>query len=209
MVTTGRWQALDRLTGKLDPVTLMMTVPGVGRETARRIHDTLHVETLEELEEAANDGRLLTLAGMGERRVKALRASLHERLRTLRGNVKHGHLPSVALLLEMDALYRRKAAANALKLIAPRRFNPDRRAWLPVMHEHRDGWHFTALFSNTARAHELGRSRDWVIIHVMHELAPDWQCTVVTETRGPLKKRRVVRGREAECERHYGVDALT
>ena len=29
------------------------------------------------------------------------------------------------------------------------------------------------------------------------------QCTVVTESRGPLAGRRVVRGREAECAAYY------
>ena len=29
------------------------------------------------------------------------------------------------------------------------------------------------------------------------------QCTVVSETHGPLAGRRVVRGREAECRAHY------
>ena len=29
------------------------------------------------------------------------------------------------------------------------------------------------------------------------------QATVVTQRRGPLESRRVVRGREAACRRHY------
>jgi hypothetical protein len=29
----------------------------------------------------------------------------------------------------------------------------------------RGAWHFTALFSNTARAHELRRTRDWVVLY--------------------------------------------
>jgi hypothetical protein len=71
------------------------------------------------------------------------------------------------------------------------------------MHTHEHGWHVTALYSNTARAHQLNKSRDWVILHMTHDTAPDWQCTIVTETRGALKGKRVVRGREAECEAHY------
>jgi Holliday junction resolvasome RuvABC DNA-binding subunit len=203
MATTGHWAALDRLTGELDPEALLMTLPGVGAQTAQRLHRELHVDTLEELEEAANDGRLDALTGFGPRRIEGLRAALQERLRTLRGRIRSGRLAPIGLLLEMDALYRRKASRNELKLIAPRRFNPRGLAWLPVMHEHRKDWHFTALFSNTARAHDLNRTRDWVVMHVMHDAAPDWQCTIVTETRGSLKGKRVVRGRESECEAHY------
>jgi putative hydrolase len=71
------------------------------------------------------------------------------------------------------------------------------------MHVTRHGWHFTALFSNTARAHELGRTRDWVVIYFYDEAHHENQHTVVTETRGSLINERVVRGREAECREYY------
>jgi hypothetical protein len=205
MVTTGRWAQFDRLTNEVDPETILMTLPGIGASTAHRLHEELHIGTLEELEEAANDGRLDALEGFGDRRIAAVRAALQERLRSLRGHVRRGRVPPIGLLLEIDSLYRRKAARNELKLIAPRRFNPRKVAWLPVLHEHRNGWHFTAMFSNTARAHQLNKSRDWVILYVMHETSPDWQCTIVTETRGPLRGKKVVRGREAECEAYYSA----
>jgi hypothetical protein len=117
--------------------------------------------------------------------------------------------PGVALLLEIDEEYRDKAATGKLRTIAPRRFNPRSEAWLPVLHAERGGWHFTALFSNTARAHELGRTRDWVVIYYSGGDHAESQCTVVTETRGALEGRRVVRGREAECRAHYGDQRLS
>ena len=110
-------------------------------------------------------------------------------------------LPGVALLLEIDREYRDKAAAGRLHLIAPRRFNPEGKAWLPVLHAQRGEWHFTALFSNTARAHELGHTRDWVVIYFYDGEHREGQCTVVTETHGEQAGRRVVRGRERESER--------
>jgi hypothetical protein len=84
----------------------------------------------------------------------------------------------------------------------PRRFNPGREAWLPILHAEQGAWHLTALFSNTARAHELGRTQDWVVIFCVCD-GDEGQCTVVSETHGPLSGRRVVRGREAECREHY------
>ena len=98
----------------------------------------------------------------------------------------------------MDAEYRRRAAAGELRRIAPRRFNPGGQAWLPVLHVDRDGWSFTALYSNTARAHELGTTRDWVVVYAERDGRED-QCTVVTERSGALRGERVVRGREDEC----------
>lgn len=89
--------------------------------------------------------------------------------------------------------------SGSLPKIEPRRFNPSGEAWLPILHTERGEWRFTALFSNTARAHELGRTRDWVVIYFHLDSGPEGQRTVVTETRGRLKGHRVVRGREADC----------
>lgn len=61
----------------------------------------------------------------------------------------------------------------------------------------------TALFSNTARAHQLGRTHDWVVVYFHADSQPEGQRTVVTETAGELKGKRVVRGLEVECHAHY------
>lgn len=112
--------------------------------------------------------------------------------------------PGVDLLLEVDREYRDKARAGLLRRIAPRRHNPEHEAWLPVLHEYLAPWHFTALFSNTGRAHELHRTYDWVVIFFRHgDTDAEGHATVVTEYRGELEGRRVVRGREPECARHY------
>ena len=112
-------------------------------------------------------------------------------------------VPTVGLLLEVDQEYREKARAGELPRIAPRRLNPEHKAWLPVLHAHRDGWHFTALFSNTERAHELHRTYDWVVVFYTGLDGDEGQATVVTERRGSLTGLRVVRGREPECARYY------
>lgn len=204
ILTTGRWGQLDRLRGTIDPLQLFRTVPGVGAELARRIHDTLAVDTLEALEAAAHDGRLQTVPGIGPRRAAAIRASLTAMLDRLRRRPRLAPTPQnephLVLLLEIDREYREKAAAGELPTIAPKRFNPEGKSWLPILHAERRGWHFTALFSNTARAHELGTTHDWVVIYFYEgEHHVEGQRTVVTETRGPLVGKRVVRGREREC----------
>ena len=196
---TGRLSQLDRLRGEASPEALFQTLPGVGRKLAEDIHETLHVDSLEALENAAHDGSLLTVPGIGERRAAAIRAGLVAMLgRGRPRRRRHGRLPAVRLLLEIDAQYRKQAAAGELPKIAPKRFNPEGRAWLPILHAEREGWHFTALFSNTARAHELGRTDDWVVIYFYDDDHQEGQCTVVTETRGPREGERVVRGREDE-----------
>ena len=111
--------------------------------------------------------------------------------------------PGVEVLLDIDREYREKATAGELRLIAPRRMNPEGKAWLPVLHTRFGPWHFTALFSNTERAHEMHRTRDWVVVYFSDRDGEEGQFTVVTERRGTLTGRRVVRGREPECARYY------
>ncbi|MBM3541276.1 MAG: DNA-binding protein [Alphaproteobacteria bacterium] len=210
MAKTGRWPQLERLRGELDAEHLFATVPGIGPELARRIHAALHVDTLEALEIAAHDGRLDAVKGVGPRRVAAIRAALAERLARVRGQALPAAgaartEPTIEAILDADALYRTEEAAGRLKTIAPRRFNPEGRAWLPILHARRGDWHFTLLHSNTARAHTLGRARDWVVVYFYDGDHREGQRTVVTETRGPLKGKRVVRGREAECRGHYAT----
>ena len=209
MVATGRCSRLDRLRGELDCGRLFQSVPGVGPALAVRIHDALHIDSLEELELAAHDGRLEGVPGIGRRRVSAIRASLAAMLgRSRRPPGAAADEPGVAVLLDVDGEYRRKSARGELTLITPRRFNPEGEAWLPVLQTQRVGWHFSALYSNTARAHELGHTRDWVVVYYYDHDHHEHQCTVVTEFRGPLRGKRVVRGREGECGDFYGKSAL-
>ncbi|HET7731494.1 MAG TPA: helix-hairpin-helix domain-containing protein [Usitatibacter sp.] len=204
MLLTGRWGMLERLRGESDPASLLQSVPGVGPALAARIHDQLHIDSLEDLEAAANDGRLEQMRGVGPRRLAALRPALNEMLgRLRRPDIAPHERPEVGTLLQLDREYRAGAAAGTLRRIAPRRLNPDHDAWLPVLHARRDPWHFTVLFSNTALAHRLGQVRDWVIVYAYDGDHVERQWTVVTERRGPLAGRRVVRGREAECMAHY------
>jgi DNA polymerase (family 10) len=214
-VNTGRSTLLDRLQGHVSPEDLFIKIPGIGEELAHRIAHELDIETLEELEQAAYDGRLREIEGFGPRRVEAVRASLDTLLRRSawwrarrlaaadrKREMDQRDHPAVKLLLAVDAKYRREAEAGKLKKITPRRFNPEQKAWLPIMHAQYDAWIFTALFSNTARAHLVGSTQDWVVIYYERD-GKEGQCTVVTEWRGPLTGKRVIRGREAECLRYY------
>ncbi|HEY3074180.1 MAG TPA: hypothetical protein VGJ74_03295 [Burkholderiales bacterium] len=114
-----------------------------------------------------------------------------------------GAEPGVDLLLGVDREYRDKARGGSLPRIAPRRCNAEGKTWLPVLHTRYGPWHFTALFSNTERAHELHRTYDWVVIHFTDPDGAQGQATVVTETRGTSRGKRVVRGREPQCARYY------
>ncbi len=199
VLKTGHCSALDRLRG--DAIHVLENVPGIGRCLAERVHRLLGVETLEQLEAAAHDGRLGQVPGFGDRRIAIVRDVLATRLR--RPPEPTGALPEVGLLLEIDRAYREAASSGKLPKIAPRRFNPTGQAWLPILHDDRDGWSFSAMYSNTALAHQLARTTDWVVVYFHRANEPDGQATIVTEWHGALRDRRVVRGREAECETYY------
>ncbi|MGD9885135.1 MAG: DNA-binding protein [Reyranella sp.] len=208
LARTGRWAYLERLRGSAEPLDVFCTIPGVGPILAKRLHETYHAETLEQLEAALHDKSVKPVSGLGPRRQAALRAVLGQMLARIRPvRLPPGDEPSVDDLLDVDREYRAKAGADQLRKIAPRRFNPKGEAWLPVLHTRRGPWHFTALFSNTARAHELDRVHDWVVIYFHADSGGEAQRTVVTEARGSLAGQRVVRGREPECLSMYERDA--
>lgn len=205
LVVMGRLPVLDRLRGESDPVLLLSTVPGISRSLADRIHHSLGVNTLEDLETAAHDGRLTEFMEIRGKRLEAIKDSLAARLARVRLRREPAALPPIHEILDVDREYREGARAGTLPTIAPKRFNPEGRSWLPVLHTEREGRHYTALFSNTARAHELGKTADWVVIYYDRDRS-EGQCTVITSERGPLEGRRIARGRETECLRYYSED---
>ncbi len=125
LVHTGRLAFLERLEGQVSPEDLFTTLSGIGEELAARIHRELGVETLEELELAAHDGRLAALPGFGGRRVRAVRDALatvlgrstrrrarERRLRETRassattGPPAASERPAVATILAVDEEYK-------------------------------------------------------------------------------------------------------
>jgi hypothetical protein len=205
---TGNMPLLDRLRGESAPERIFTTVADIGPKLASRIHEELDIETLGELETAAWDGRLTQVPGIGRKRTQAVREQLAGRFRRQRQQpppgsaVETADQPPVAELLDIDREYLHLVELDRLPKISPRRFNPEGKAWLPISHAQREQRHYTALFSNTARAHELGTTRDWVVIY-RDDDADHGQWTVITSTLGKLKGKRIVRGREQECAEHY------
>ena len=207
LVRTGRSAVLARLRGQNTPERIFATVPDIGPRLARQIRDRLGIATLADLEAAANDGRLSQVPGMGPKRIRAVRESLAGRFRRFRpvaraARHRSASEPPVAELLDVDRQYRLLAELGRLPRVAPRRFNPTGEAWLSVLRTRRGGCRYTASYSNTARAHELGTLRDWIVISRDDENGRA-QWTVITGGYGKLRKRRIVRGREAECAEYY------
>ncbi|MDX6547405.1 MAG: polymerase [Gaiellales bacterium] len=77
LIGTGAIAALDKLVDRTPPgVVPLMRVPGVGPKTAKRVFAELGVETVDDVLEAARDGRIRELGGMGEKTEQAILAGL-------------------------------------------------------------------------------------------------------------------------------------
>lgn len=211
LVLARRLPLLEQLRGNAACERVFSTVAGIGPELAARIHHDLGIETLAELEAAACDGTLRKVAGIGNKRIAAVRESLAGRFRrpaispVSQAPGTETQQPPIAELLDIDREYRQMASEGKLKMIAPKRMNPEGKAWLPILHAHRGERHYTALFSNTAHAHEMRTTHDWVVIY-RDDQGGHGQWTVITSMLGKLTGRRIVRGREPECREFYGIN---
>jgi hypothetical protein len=189
LLTTGEFRTLRPIDAHLEPDRLLTSLRGVGPRLAWELGERLGVETVEELDAAARDGRLAG-AGLTPRKVLTLHAALEERRQHDGWLPFTDNEPSVADLLTVDGAFR--------ELVRRHRDSGGDEAWLPPFRLERDGWRFRARFARTALAVRIGATRDWVEVHFERKDSSG-QRTVVTETRGDLTGRRVVRGRESEC----------
>ena len=85
MVSTGQVAAYEKLRAELpEGVLSLMNVPGIGPKTAMLVAQELGTRTIEEMEQAALDGRIASLPRMGEKSAQ----NILRRLRYLRSKDK-------------------------------------------------------------------------------------------------------------------------
>src|SRR5215218_8344049 len=77
LIETGSIPSADKLKQKFPATLVEVTrVPGLGAKTARRIYDQLGVENLQQLKEAAEQGRISGMRGLGPKTEENILASL-------------------------------------------------------------------------------------------------------------------------------------
>jgi DNA polymerase (family X) len=194
LVTTGDFHALNEGFETVSRQQNVRALPGIGPHLAEMLWEKLRIRTIAELEQAFSEHRIDQLP-LTEKR----RQHLWETLCQCRAEGEQVATileePSVADLLWVDHEYRRLARKNQLPTNTPGQSDPRGESESPLHFVRRHGWKYRAMFANTALAHRLGRSRDWVVIYFSNDKHRG-QRTVVTERQG---RRRVVRGREREC----------
>ena len=77
LIETGSIPSADKLKAKFPATLVEVTrVPGLGAKTARRIYDEIGVENLTQLKEAAEQGRISAIRGLGSKTEENILASL-------------------------------------------------------------------------------------------------------------------------------------
>jgi DNA polymerase (family 10) len=77
LAETGRSSYLEKLSSEAPAGLLeLLRVPGLGLSKIRQIHDALGIDSVDELERAANDGRLARLKGFGPRTAEKIARSI-------------------------------------------------------------------------------------------------------------------------------------
>ena len=101
LIETGESSYLDRLTADTPRGLIQMArVPGLGLAKVRLIHSELGVENLEELEQAARDGRLAKLPRFGARTAERILAGITFARDSGRRSLYHRGLAQAVVLRE-------------------------------------------------------------------------------------------------------------
>ena len=82
LVETGSIRFHQELLEQFPPTILdLLNLPGIGPKTVARLYGLLNIRTLDELEQAAREGRLRSLKGMGARKEAQILTALEDRRR--------------------------------------------------------------------------------------------------------------------------------
>jgi DNA polymerase (family 10) len=77
LIETGSIPSADKLKAKFPATLVEVTrVPGLGAKTAKRIYDELGVENLTQLKEAAEQGRIAGMRGLGAKKEQSILSAL-------------------------------------------------------------------------------------------------------------------------------------
>src|SRR5438445_3820559 len=80
LVTTGKLAYYEELKAATPPgLVLMLEIPGLGPKKIKALHEELKIETVEQLEQACQDGRVAKLKGFGEKTAANICEGIHRR----------------------------------------------------------------------------------------------------------------------------------
>jgi hypothetical protein len=187
LVTEGQLRTLGPTPEQNDPRERLLSLPGVGDRLAERMQEELGIDTIEELKEAAVEGRLEQL-DLPPRRLSGIHRAIAARRKEKQKPQPLPCEPSIADLLAVDEEFRALLAAQ-----------PGGRLGVvgtPVLRTRRGQWRFQATLSQSPLAYRLDQAGDWVEVHFDNGKETGERIIVTASSHG----QRVVRGRECECQ---------
>ncbi|MEX0692318.1 MAG: DNA polymerase/3'-5' exonuclease PolX [Gemmatimonadales bacterium] len=139
LLATGQSRVLEQLRDEVAPgLVEMLGISGLGVAKVRQIHEDLHVHSLDELEEAARDGRLARLPRFGAKTaanvlkgIASLRQSVGARLlhhaRTAAADLERvlGQLPEIRRVMIVGAVRRYREIVRDLDFVVEPAVTPD------------------------------------------------------------------------------------
>jgi hypothetical protein len=187
LVTEGQLRTLGPAQEQTDPRERLLSLPGVGNRLAERMQEELGIDTITELEDAAEEGQLEEL-GLAPRRLGGIRRAIAAR-RAEKLNARPIPCePSVADLLAVDEEFRTLLDVQPAGRIGV--------VGAPVLRTQHGQWRFQATLSQSPLAYRLGQASDWVVVHFENGKHSGERIIVSATPHG----QRVVRGRDRECQ---------
>ncbi|MEX3916363.1 DNA polymerase/3'-5' exonuclease PolX [Paraburkholderia sp. BR10872] len=121
IVSTGSCSLLESLHGQVpSAVTALLHVPGLGPKRVRKLYEQLHVQSLEDLTQAATEGRIHELPGFGTLTEAHILANIQTRLdksrRFLFAQASQRAEPLLAWLAASPDVERTEAAGSLRRL---------------------------------------------------------------------------------------------
>ena len=150
LVTTGHMRIHDELMDRIPPgLRQMLRIPGLGAKRIRQINQALQVTTLDELRQAAEDGRIAALPGFGAKSQENILKGLvfvteHENRFRLDIAEKFAEeiadtlraLPETVRLHVAGSIRRRKETVKDVDIVASVAHDADRAALMHAFVEH-------------------------------------------------------------------------
>lgn len=116
LMRTGRLRFYDRLVAEIPPALITLTeIPHVGPKTAMLIYQKLGVQGVDDLEKALDDGRILTVQGIGERSVETIRQGI-ETIRRRSAEKRELLGTALPVMRQIISLLQEKCPGNVHKI---------------------------------------------------------------------------------------------
>jgi len=204
LVTTGRLRQYDELVARVPPgLRQMLRIPGLGPKRIRQINQAIGVTTLDELRQAAEEGRIATLPGFGAKSQENILKGLvfvTEHQNRFRIDIAEGlasriaetlrALPETVRLEVAGSIRRRKETVKDADIVASVARDEDRAALMRALIEHPNvesvigsGDTKTSVVLREGMALDLRVVRDEDFPYLLHHFSGSKEHNVALRTR--------------------------